>query len=280
MSQSFWVNFALLFFVLQFGRRFTLPPYLWEMWQVFSATIGFFIVVCFVVYPWQVIGVIRACERCIKNRLHRPWAVAAEWVVVLSIIVTISMTFSTYQSLLGYQRNLQAVDSPVSERAYQLNLIRGNTLIHLRGSLEVGITHAVAQLLIKHPQISGIILDSDGGQIYEGRGLARLIKKNALATHSNKQCLSACTIAFIAGSQRTLQRNARLGFHQYKSDSVLPVFDIAEEQAKDRVLFAQQGISAAFLHKVFVQPPNKMWFPKIVELHESGVIHGGVLGDD
>ena len=271
LAWSFWVNFLLLFFVLNYLERFTLPPYLRGEPAVTAAVIGFFLVVRVVVYPWQVVGVIRACERHIKNRNDRSWAIAAEGVVVLSIAATLVAVFSSYQSLHGYRHSLRP--PAAIERGYSLDLIRDNTLIHLRGPFQVGITQRVSQLLADHPEVTGIILDSGGGQIYEGRGLARLIRENALATYSLEQCVSSCTTAFIAGTKRALGDHAKLGFHQYKNYAAMPVVDVDQEQAKDIALFAAQGIAPDFLRKVFAQPPEKMWWPEAEELLEAGVIH-------
>ncbi len=273
LAWSFWVNFLLLFFVLNYLERFTLPPYLRGELAVSVAVAGFFLVVRLVVYPWQVVGVIRACERRIKNRADRSWAVAAEGVVVLSIAATLAAAFSSYQSLLGYRLSLHPPERPEIARAYELGLVRENTLLHVRGPLEIGITREVSRLLAEHPQVTGIILDSGGGQIYEGRGLARLIRENALATYSLDECVSSCTTAFVAGTRRTLGANARLGFHQYKSYAVVPVIDVDEEQAKDRALFEAQGVSAGFLRKMFEQPPDNMWWPEVEELLDARVVH-------
>ena len=273
LAWSFWVNFLLLFFVLNYLERFTLPPYLRGEPAVTAAVVGFFLVVRVVVYPWQVVGVIRACERHIKNRNDRSWAVAAEGVVVLSIAATLVAVFSSYQSLHGYRHSLRPPEPPAIERGYSLDLIRDNTLIHLRGPFQVGITERVSQLLAAHPEVTGIILDSGGGQIYEGRGLARLIRENALATYSLEQCVSSCTTAFIAGTKRALGDHAKLGFHQYKNYAAMPVVDVDKEQARDLALFAAQGIAPDFLRKVFAQPPEKMWWPEAAELLEAGVIH-------
>ena len=275
---SFWINFFLIYLALALLQQFFLTPHilgkvnLGEVAVIYSVTI-FSIVAHAIIYPWQIIGVIRACERRIKNRTDRSWAIAAEGVVVLSIAATLAAVFSSYQSVLGYQSSLRLPENSETERAYQLDLIRGNTLIHLRGVFEVGITRRVSRLLDHHSQITGIILDSDGGQIYEGRGLARLIKENKLATYSLEQCVSSCATAFIAGTRRTLGIGAKLGFHQYKKYAVMPPININEEQDKDRALFEAQGISPTFLRKMFAQPPDKMWWPDEQELLAAGVVH-------
>jgi len=156
---------------------------------------------------------------------------------------------------------------------YALSVVDGGALIHLRGELEVGVTRAVAALLDANPQARGIILDSGGGQIYEGRGLARVIRERALATYTLRECASACATAFLAGRQRILGRAAKLGFHQYQSHTVIPAFDIDEEQDKDRKLFEAKGIAAEFLDKIFAARPDEMWWPTVEELIAAGVAH-------
>jgi hypothetical protein len=38
-------------------------------------------------------------------------------------------------------------------------------------------------------------------------------------------------------------------------------------------IFVKQGISAEFLEKIFVQPPESIWWPEIDELIAAGVVH-------
>jgi len=63
--------------------------------------------------------------------------------------------------------------APAVPAKYALTVVGGSELIRLRGELEAGVTRAVAAMLVEHPDARGVILDSGGGQIYEGRGLAR-----------------------------------------------------------------------------------------------------------
>lgn len=171
--------------------------------------------------------------------------------------------------------------APTVPARYALSVAGGGKWIHLRGELEAGVTRAVAQLLDANPQARGIILDSGGGQIYEGRGLARVIRERGLATYTLLECASACATAFLAGRERVLGRAAKLGFHQYQSHTVIPAFDIKEEQDKDRRLFEAQGIAAEFLDNIFAARPEDMWWPTVDELRAGGVVHrtGFSLGD-
>ena len=273
LPQAFWINLVLLFVLFGILERFLLPPYIENELAVTIAVITYIIVVKLIVYPWQVVGVLRACDLRIKSDTGRSWATAAQVALVVSLAAVLITTIETYQSLQVFKRDLLLKEVALPEPLYSLELIEQDTLIHLRGPFEIGITSRVENLIQRYPEITGIILDSEGGQIYEGRGLARLIRDNNLQTFSLDKCLSSCTTAFIAGSTRTLASNARLGFHQYKTYSLIPSVNVDNEQAKDMAIFVEQGVSAEFLEKIFKQPPENMWWPDIEELVDAGVVH-------
>ena len=273
LTRAFWVNLVLLFILLGILERFLFPPYIENESAVTTAVIAYFIVVKLIVYPWQVVGVLRTCDLRIKSDTGRSWATAAQIALVVSLAVTLLATIETWQSLQVFKRDLVLKGVSPPEPLYSLDLIEQDTLIHLRGPFQIGITNRVADMIERYPEIRGIILDSEGGQIYEGRGLARLIREHNLQTFSLDRCLSSCTTAFVAGTTRTLGINARLGFHQYKTYSLIPSIDVAAEQAKDMAIFEQQGVSPEFLEKIFIHPPKSMWWPEIGVLINAGVVH-------
>jgi len=273
LAQAFWVNLVILFVVLDLVEQFLFPPYFKDEAVVTGAVIAYFIVVKLIVYPWQVVGVLRACDLRIKSDSSRSWATAAQIALVVSLAATLIATIETYQKLQIFKRNLELEAMTLPVPGYSLDLIEQAKLIHLRGPFEIGITRRVAELIARNPEVVGIILDSEGGQIYEGRGLARLIRENKLQTYSLEKCLSSCTTAFVAGTTRTLGTNARLGFHQYKTYSLIPSINVENEQAKDMAIFVKQGVSPEFLEKIFVQPPESIWWPEIDELITAGVVH-------
>ncbi len=273
LAHAFWVNLVVLFVALGLLERFIFPPYIENESAVTIAVLLYFVVVKLIIYPWQVVGVLRVCDLRIKSNSGRSWAAAAQIGLVMSLAATLLASIASYQSLLVFKQNLILAQTPSTEPEYSLDLIEQGSLIHLRGPFQIGITNSVAELIESNPEVTGIILDSEGGQIYEGRGLARLIRENSLETFSLDNCLSSCTTAFVAGITRTLGTEARLGFHQYKTYSIIPSINVANEQAKDRAIFAGQGVSAAFIEKIFIQPPESMWWPEIDELVEAGVVH-------
>ena len=272
LTRAFWVNLVLLFIALQVTQQFLFPPYIENEVTVTSAVFIYLVVVKLIVYPWQVVGVLRVSNHRIRTDSGRAWASVAQIALVASLAAMLITALDTYQSLQIFKQDLIQSRIPPEQPLYSLDLIEGGSLIHLRGPFEIGITNKVEELIVRHPEISGIILDSEGGQIYEGRGLARVIREHGLQTFSLDRCLSSCTTAFIAGTKRTLGTNARLGFHQYKTYSIIPSINVDNEQAKDMAIFVKQGVSPQFLEKIFNQPPEGMWWPEIGELLDAGVV--------
>lgn len=271
LGVSFWINFLLLGVVLNYMERFTLPPFIRGEYAVTVTATAYFVAVRLLVYLWQVVGLLRACDQRISRLGDRLWARAAQAVVVLSLAATLIAVFGTYQTVLAYRQSLHPIVG--LEKQYSLRLIQDDSLIHIKGPLDIGVTRDVSELLKKYPTVAGVVLDSDGGRVYEGRGLARLFQTNALSTYSLEYCMSACTTAFIGGTTRTLGASAKLGFHQYKTHSVYPVIDVDTEQAKDIALFRNQGIDPKFLNKIFSTSHDEMWYPEIDELLSAGVVH-------
>ncbi len=149
-------------------------------------------------------------------------------------------------------------------------------VVHLRGPLDNGITRELKAFLDRQAEVEAIVLDSDGGSIFEGRGLARLIAERGLDTYSLSGCESACATAFIGGSRRWLAPGARLGFHQYQlqARNVLPNIDSESELRKDFRQFEKRGIDTGKLQSALGTPPDRMWYPEHGLLLDAGVIHG------
>ncbi len=273
LAHACLINLVLLFFALNFLERFIYPPWLEGETVVSAAVLVFSVLVRLIIYPWQAIGVLRACEKSLQRDIDRIWIIAAQGVVVLSIVGTLASAFSSYQSLTEYRQSLKPHKGYEIPPEYTFELINEDTIVHLNGPFQSGITRQFSEFIEQRPNITGVILDSIGGQISEGRGLARVIRENALDTYSLDHCMSACTTAFAAGVKRALAANARLGFHQYQAFTSYPKLDPKDEQAKDIVLFRAQGVSESFLQKIFSHPPQGMWWPQHEELLKSNFIH-------
>ncbi len=229
-----------------------------------------------ILYPWQAMGVLRSCERALMEYKNVIWIRCAQAVAVLGILVIFVdglQVLRLYISMRHERAELARLAAD-NEITYTLNL-QSNNYAHLKGFLEPGITKELKALTDQHPTIDTIILDSEGGRVYEARGIAVLAEKRGLGTYSTTGCYSACTIAFAGGVKRALAPNAQMGFHRYKLDAkyALPFMDVDKELEKDFKFLLQRGIDTSFLEKVFDTPPESMWVPSHKVLLEAGVIH-------
>ncbi len=277
LIRSFLVNLVLLRLVIFYLDRFTHPPFLEHTYTAVVATTLFFVVGHLIIYPWQIVGVLRACERYLRDLGSAAWVWAIYIGIAVSVVFTLISVFGAFQWMF-IERDVElAADVLERERAskYTLTLANGDTLIHLRGSLEMGVTKKLEAILRQHPEVTGMVLESNGGHIYESRGVAKLIQRYGLDTYVFAYCSSACTTAFIGGSARILGENGRLGFHQYglSANLPLPYLDIEKEQEKDRRFYQSQEIEEAFLERVFNANHAEIWFPRTEELLEAGVVH-------
>jgi hypothetical protein len=59
-----------------------------------------------------------------------------------------------------------------------------------------------------------IALESDGGDMADGLGIAKLIQANAeFRTVVQNECYSVCALMWLAGARRFVYENAEVGFH-------------------------------------------------------------------
>ena len=70
LTRAFWVNLVLLSVVLQIAQQFLFPPYIENEVAVTSVVIIYLIVVKLIVYPWQLVGVLRVSNHRISCLLY------------------------------------------------------------------------------------------------------------------------------------------------------------------------------------------------------------------
>lgn len=269
------VNLILLRAIILFADRYTLPPFIPERVEALVATITYTFLFHGVVFVWQVVGVLRATK-------HLSSILANIWTCIAYVAIALCLTFTFMSIAASFRAMTPERFIPVNPTAledaraaqYSLSLNADETRVLLTGTFTHGMTQKLTALLDQHPNVTGIILSSEGGHIYEGRGVAYLIRNRNLDTYVIDFCKSACTTAFIGGAKRYLGPKAQLGFHQYKLelDKPTPLYDLKGEQEKEVRFYREQGISEEFLRQVFLTPASGIWFPGKEELLEAGVV--------
>jgi ATP-dependent protease ClpP protease subunit len=273
LAVSFWVNFVLVTII-----RFLLESWLAESSAMNNPMVGaqiasaYIFVTLALIYPWQLVGLWRSAVNHAERSERALWSSLAKIVVGVSLIqtvVSLNALWPTYRYL--YQTGFR----PDKLGDYQVELADNRQLIHLEGGFGLGIAREVEQLIAENPSVNGIILDSVGGRVSEGRELSKIILSNGLDTYTLTGCHSACGIAFISGKKRYMAKGANLAFHQYRAGlkSVESTTDLTAEQTRDLAIFRKQGISQKFMDRLYSAKSDDFWYPTIYDMLTSGVIH-------
>ena len=147
---------------------------------------------------------------------------------------------------------------------YELGLLKNGTEMELAGGMPAGTTAAVKKMLDASPAIRVIHLNSVGGDMSEGVQLGRLIRLRHLITYTSTTCASACTVAFLAGSERYLGENGWLGFHsaakKWGGDS------FAAGNVAFRKIYQELGLPDSMIDKALATAPRDVWYPSHEEL--------------
>ncbi len=228
------------------------------------------------VFIWQTVGLIRCGEKHVANQ----GGMALVWGTYAAIIVAFFAVGTQWMAL--YQLTMQPAQTELfttrmdrlHASRYTLTISDDGHTMHFNGTISLGSSKALQRSLNINPGVTELILRSDGGNIYEARGMAAMIMQRQLNTHTEQECSSACTIVFMAGLKRTLGQTGKLGFHGYRleTDTFIPNVDIAKEQEKDRQFFLARKISAPFLNRIYNETYSSIWYPDRRQLIDAGII--------
>ena len=222
------------------------------------------------VLTWQLVGLWRTCRRHLRERGDLFTVTFAQAAAVVALITAVGLTTSTIEAVFGLSTHK---DVTVNAPLYRLDLAHEGQAISIEGPFDIGVSRDLKALLAKTPSVEQLILNSNGGRVFEARGIANQILDHQLNTVVVDVCRSACTIAFIAGNKRIIGGSAKLGFHSYKIEAAMAFVDPLEEQEKDKAFFVAQGIERSFIEQIYDTPHETMWHPDTDRLMSAGVIH-------
>lgn len=244
--------------VLRFGLG-------WLQESVPSKGIEIWVVITLAIFFWQLVGTSRATDKFLKDTGNMISVYCAYFVLLIIAVLT---TVQVADAVASKAHSIEIVETPRS----MLAVIGADTVV-VDGNLDWDVYSAFDKTLDTHPKIEHVYLASSGGYVFVARAMALKILERRLNTHVSSHCYSACTIAFLAGDRRTMASSAQLGFHRYKLESTSqPIFiDVSEELEKDRLFFAERGLTDAFIQKVFTAEHTELWKPDMVALIKGGV---------
>jgi len=218
---------------------------------------------------WQLTGIWRSAGKHKVGGGNEAWAILSKLIVVLSIAVATLYISSQQLPLIKESYNLLVgIDTTPP---YELRILNSGQELELSGGMPFGTTSAVTRLLDSTPTIQIIHLNSTGGRLNEAYMLYNLIAERGLATYTSCECISACTIAFLAGKERYLSDSGRLGFHRGTVGGSEGDF-ASELDNMVRTTLLQHGASVDFIDRALSTPADQVWYPSNDELIDANVI--------
>lgn len=105
--------------------------------------------------------------------------------------------------------------------------------------------------------VSGVRLNSPGGNLLEGVKLAEAIRfgKIASVVPNGASCASACFIAFAAGAEKFASYSANVGVHGASNKDGTDAGDATVAMAK---IVKELGVPASIIGKMVVTPPDQI----------------------
>src|SRR5207247_8750334 len=108
-------------------------------------------------------------------------------------------------------------------------------------------------MLRQRPEARILRLNSRGGRIGEAYKLRDIIGPRGMTTYTSSGCYSACTDVFLAGKERVVHQDARLGFHRPGLPGVWASLWDGEVEADARAMLAT-GVEPTFVARATATP--------------------------
>jgi hypothetical protein len=241
-----------------------------------TAVFGLFIIAASV---WQLIGVWRSSGRAIKDHISKGemgfWAVLARLAAGLGFLSLVGNSLA--YTLPGVWANIQIALGQDTTPRHVLKVLNHGTEIEISGGIDFGTASELEALLNAAPGVEVVDLASPGGWVSEAEHVRDLIRVRHLATYTDADCASACTVIYMGGYPRYLGPAGQLGFHRYTFPGLTPEQDAETNQEGQQDLI-RSGVSTDFAAKAFSTPSEKMWEPDRATLLKAGVVTEEVDG--
>ncbi len=271
---AFWVNVILLNFVLGIVTLIVVLNWgpIYNPYLALAVLVGF-LGVAIAIEVWEIVGTWRSAQARYRDQSasgwRRFWAGAAQFWTVLLGLRAVGSVVGFWPALseffeMGFQGDPSIPDFEV------VTLPDGSGVV-VQGGFKFGLAGALRAALDRAPDASVVYLNSDGGRLAAAAQTYDLIRDRGLNTYVVGLCQSACTLAFVAGADRTTGALGALGFHQaYLEGGSQQDLDFWLDDFIDR--YREAGVSQQLLDRTRTVAPTSMWYPTPSQLYEAGVI--------
>ena len=185
------------------------------------------------------------------------WVYAARTALLLGLVMTL-FTVPAMVTKVREHSDILAGQQPGPAPAFWLSA--DARVLLLQGGINDGAAAGLERALARAPQVTTVVLASNGGWTREGRLIGDVIAARGLNTHVESKCSSACTLAFLAGKVRSAKEGAKLGFHLFGPG------DRKTSEVAVRKAYGRLSMEIGFIDKINATPPERMWYPDASEL--------------
>lgn len=270
-NSGFWTSLVIFAVLIPFLVYFIVMLWVGQ-WSVLDApqsrmlqgAIGFSLIAAVAI--WQLVGVWRASS--VAKEPSRSWF--TRWIARSISTLTAMIGLAMVSTAPGGMAMLQeaATDQDfIGKQGHSVDI--DEQTLRITGHLSWGALDKVQNALAENPQITTVILNSPGGHITVGTRLYDLFQARGLNTVADGLCGSACTLAFIGGNERILNKGAKLGFHSTGANGQNLV-DVGNQ--KLIATFRQFGAGEAFIEKLIATSPEDVWYPDRKQLLQSRIV--------
>lgn len=270
MGRAYWLHYL----PAAWFPALLLPLPLAYISESYSAAVVFLSIVLvwsigLATWLWGAVGAWASANQHIQRSGKTGWARAVKIAIVLALLRNVSDMLergpATFE-FFGTMNRLQ------SSAAMQTTLQdEGRTLL-FTGGINDGAANFLRSALDASPGVQRVILRSPGGWVAQGMKMAELIAQRGLDTHVDAECSSACTLAFIAGKERTAGPDGKLGFHTFHSIGAIDEFDRMNDALGAEKTYRHAGLPQAFIDKIVATRADQIWYPSQEELRRAKIL--------
>jgi hypothetical protein len=233
-----------------------------------SYILGLYIVIILLLV-WQSVGVLRSAIKHPSRGGSTGWAYTA---IILIVVGLISFSHQMYESGFPIMKNsFLTIIGSIRLPETQFRVLNGGKEMEVFGGLEVGSETLLEEQLNLNPDVRILHLHSSGGRVLAAKRMMKVVRRFNLDTYVRTECISSCTLLFLAGKNKLLGNGAKLKFHSASIGSVSG-HNVKEISQKFQEAYLDEGIPKWFVNKVINTPSNTLWEPSNDELMRAGVV--------
>ncbi len=165
---------------------------------------------------------------------------------------------------------LICLTSPLIAADFEIS--KNEILVH--GEIVEGDEFKLRDMYRENPDVDTIAFKSRGGDLLIALRMGNFIRRNKLNTMAFGDCMSACSVAFIGGKERSVRESGALGFHRVLNADENQVVALDDPLYNKLTQYAwSMGVNPiSFVQWISAASPKDIHFPSLEALCEAKVL--------